>query len=113
MGQKQLYDVTTGRSLCLFPLESKFRKMMIKFFLLGKYFDDVVLCFILANCILLAVNNPAEWSEYLFIGVFTFEGVAKVRNGKQNSRTASIHQLNLVGPSLPLEGRGGSYLYHS
>jgi len=78
MGQKQLYDVTTGRSLCLFPLESKFRKMMIKFFLLGKYFDDVVLCFILANCILLAVNNPAEWSEYLFIGVFTFEGVAKI-----------------------------------
>ena len=96
MGQKQFYNVITSKSLYIFPLESWFRKKMIRFFLLNDYFDNVVLCFILVNCILLTVNDPAEWSEYIFIAVFTFEGLVKVRKCTPNSRFLQTG----VSPSL-------------
>lgn len=78
----------TAWALYIFSPSNKFRKLMIALYT-NKWFDRVVLTFILLNCVVMALEKPdlPDDSElqkfinicmYIFLGIFTLEMLIKV-----------------------------------
>ncbi|NXY49515.1 SCN8A protein, partial [Ceuthmochares aereus] len=45
------------------------------------WFNMIIMCTILTNCVFMTFSNPPEWSknvEYTFTGIYTFESLVKI-----------------------------------
>ena len=71
-------------SLCGCTVTNPFREKIIQL-VVNKWFDRFILCVIVANCVMLALEDPnAEKSQayeivdYVFLGIYTLEMVLKI-----------------------------------
>ncbi|KAG1695921.1 Sodium channel protein 60E [Nymphon striatum] len=67
---------TATKSLFLFSPYNAVRKFAIMISS-NQYFDYLVMITILLNCVFLALTNPVEEAEYIFLSIYTLEMVIK------------------------------------
>ncbi|GAB6018918.1 hypothetical protein CHUAL_000570 [Chamberlinius hualienensis] len=65
------------RAIFIFSPWNPLRKAAI-FIITNQYFDYLVILTIIVNCVFLALTNPFEEAEYVFLSIYTAEMVLKV-----------------------------------
>eukprot|EP00050_Salpingoeca_kvevrii_P002109 m.186932 g.186932 ORF g.186932 m.186932 type:complete len:1593 (-) comp10537_c4_seq1:430-5208(-) len=77
-GTPVTYIISREKSLGLLSVENPLRKFTIDFVVTYSPFDYFIILVILVNCVFLALNDPPEAAEVVFIVIFTVEMVLKI-----------------------------------
>ncbi|KAM6985029.1 LOW QUALITY PROTEIN: sodium channel protein type 1 subunit alpha-like [Aplochiton taeniatus] len=77
---KTIFRFNATPALYILSPFNPLRRISIKI-LVHSYFDMVIMCTILTNCVFMTMSQPPDWTknvEYTFTGIYTFESLVKI-----------------------------------
>mmetsp|Transcript_8574 Transcript_8574/g.25632 ORF Transcript_8574/g.25632 Transcript_8574/m.25632 type:complete len:1547 (-) Transcript_8574:159-4799(-) len=75
---EDIRQLSNRRSLGLFSAANPIRQLFYYRCVKSKVFESIILAVILANCVILAMTDPPDEAEFIFLAVFTVEMIIKI-----------------------------------
>ncbi|KAM9249290.1 LOW QUALITY PROTEIN: sodium channel protein type 1 subunit alpha-like [Dugong dugon] len=78
---KAIFRFSATSALYILTPFNPLRKIAIKILVHSSFFNMLIMCTILTNCVFMTMSNPPDWTknvEYTFTGIYTFESLIKI-----------------------------------